>query len=432
MRVIADIEAERGTLSVMMRSAPARVLAATELQPDDYATPKHHALFVTMRQMVQRNVPVDQITVLGELSTNDLLGEGDGRVDRPFVFETAHSEHPHVNNIGEYIRRLKAKSRLRKFAVACERYGEGAHKALDDKFVDNALLRMLKEQEGGTTPTLSSAQLADQFDKRWCEMGDSKQSLYLETGMHCWDSRGSNKPARGLRRSGMTVLGGKSGGGKTSLAMQTVLSLVKRERHVFVASLEMTWMQLMLKMASVELGIPSDELEEPWKLTTEQHDSVRRFASWLHDQRLEVWSSPYASVRELQFRIRASHIVDPLDFVLCDYIQLLTADDRRRSREEEVREIVRACTGLAMETDAAVMALAQLNRENEKREDRRPRMSDLRESDSIAHYAVQVAMIHVPDLDEPDKQELHVIKDRFGKRREISMTFAPEQQRFDF
>lgn len=241
----------------------------------------------------------------------------------------------------------------------------------------------------------------------------------------------------GLRRGGLYVLAARPGAGKTAFGLNVAVHAAQRLRlNVLFFSLEMSAAEVGDRIVSSEARISTETLAGG-ALKTEEWQAIGVTLSRFGETGFFLDERSGTRIDDMVSTARRLHAESPLSLVVIDYIQLVRGSGRRRegSREQEVAEVSRGSKGMAKALGCPVLGLAQLNREVEHREDKRPRLADLRESGALEADADAVIAIHRPyayDASaDPHAAELHVLKHRHGRTGVASVRWAPELVRFD-
>ena len=239
----------------------------------------------------------------------------------------------------------------------------------------------------------------------------------------------------GLQRSDMVVLAGRPGMGKTSLGLSIALQAARRmQKRVALFSLEMSDEQLVQRLISAETGIDSQRLRLG-DIKEDEWPTFIQATNLLSGTEIFIDDTPALSALELRAKARRLHAEHGLDLLIVDYLQLMRGDSRSENRQQEISFISRSIKGLARELNIPILALSQLSRQVESRHDKRPMLSDLRESGSIEQDADVVLFIYRDELYNPDTEypniaELIVSKHRSGPTGIFSVYFKKHLAQF--
>jgi replicative DNA helicase len=239
----------------------------------------------------------------------------------------------------------------------------------------------------------------------------------------------------GLQRSDMIVMAGRPGMGKTSLALSIALQAARlHQKRVALFSLEMSDEQLVQRLVSAETGIDSQRLRLG-NIKSDEWTTFYQAIRLLSETMVFIDDTPAISVLELRTKARRLHAEHGLDLLIVDYLQLMRGGTRNENRQQEISLISRSLKGIARELNIPVLALSQLSRQVESRHDKRPMLSDLRESGSIEQDADIVLFIYRDDVYNPDTEfpniaEIIVAKHRSGPTGIFSVYFKKHLAQF--
>lgn len=245
-----------------------------------------------------------------------------------------------------------------------------------------------------------------------------------------------DKMLGGLQRSDLIILAARPGVGKTSMAISLAQNAARKYgKRVAVFSLEMSNEQLVQRMLSAETGIDSQRLRLGEIQGEEEWHKLMEAAGALSDAPIFIDDTPAVSAMELRTKARRLYAEHDLDLIVVDYLQLMQGDRRSENRVQEISAISRGLKGLARELNVPVLALSQLSRAVETRQDKRPILSDLRESGSIEQDADVVLFIYREEMynEETEKQNIAdviVAKHRNGPTGSVSLFFRKELTQF--
>jgi replicative DNA helicase len=238
----------------------------------------------------------------------------------------------------------------------------------------------------------------------------------------------------GFQSSELTIIAARPSVGKTSFALNLVRNIaVDRSLPVFFVSLEMSRLELAERLLCCQSQVDSHKVRKA-QLDSEDFNKLVEAGEVLSRAKIFLDDAPGQSMLRIAANARRLKTRHQIKLVVIDYLQLIEPDNKRESRQEQVASISRRLKVLAKELRMPVIALAQLNRGTEDRQDHRPRLSDLRESGSIEQDADTVMMLHRPDYYEPGQHEgvIEVIlaKQRNGPTGDVTLTFIKQHMRF--
>ena len=241
----------------------------------------------------------------------------------------------------------------------------------------------------------------------------------------------------GLNNSDLIILAARPAMGKTAFALNVALNAGKEKKNVLVFSLEMPVQQLYQRLLSIESGISQNKLKNAY-LEDQDWEKLTIATGILSNSNIFVADLPHTNVLEIRSYARKMKSQNQLDLIIIDYLQLINGTGRGGSefnRQQEISDISRALKGLARELDVPVIALSQLSRAVESRVDKRPMLSDLRESGAIEQDADIVAFLYreeyyIPDTENKGITELIIGKHRNGATGTVKLNFLSEFTKF--
>jgi replicative DNA helicase len=431
-------EAEKSVLGALMLAAERIPEVAELLQGDDFYNQRHRALYESLLRLADRSVDVDFISIGESLKAQgqfQAVGGNEYLLElAQQVTSAAHVLH-HARIVSEtaILRRLiRESTEIIEEAYATRPDGESVHKLLDDS--EHKIYSIARSGKRETADPIGvilqeAMHVIDRQDNRGGLTG-------LSTGFMDMD-----KWLCGLNRGDLIVLAARPSMGKTALALNMIENIAlstlagndntPRRPTVLLFSLEMSKNQLAQRLLCSRAQIDSHKLRRG---TVEHRDlpDLARAADELSKSDLFIDDSPNLTVMSLRGRARRLKAQRGLDLIVVDYLQLMS-HPKAESRQIEISAISRSLKALARELDVPVVALAQLSRQVEQRENHRPQLADLRESGSIEQDADVVMLLYrasyYPDLrneDNKNKAEVIIAKHRNGPTGEVELIFRPE------
>jgi replicative DNA helicase len=438
------VDAERTILGAILLDNAAHADAAEKLDAEDFYGDSHQRIFLRMGGLANDGRPIDIVTLSSELSRFKELETVGGVAYLAFLTEGM----PRRPVIDEYIKIVKDKSLLRRLMVICAR---AIAQAADQS---DSALDVLGAAEGSLLE-LAEKSISVGFhslEQIVAESFGSIDNLYqqgqrtvtgLATGFYDLDEKTS-----GLQKGELTIIAARPSMGKTALSVNICQNAATQNSAVVaVFSLEMSRESLLRRMLSAQAWVDQRKLQTGF-LSGEDLDKLQRGLNDLLESRLFIDDTAGISLAEMRAKSRRlKRQQGKLDLIMVDYLQLMSATlpagggKRYENRTQEVSAISRGLKALAKELDVPVVALSQLSRNSERRgDDKRPLLSDLRESGSIEQDADVVMFIHREayynrdeDMGDSDraKSEIIIAKQRNGPTGTVYLNFISKFTRFD-
>ena len=424
-----SIEAELSVLGAMMLKKDAVIQAIELLRADEFYRQAHRVVFEAMEKLVREGEPVDIVTVTEALKKSGLLDKVGGIT---FLANLTNSV-PSTANLAHYAKIVKEKAILRALIDASTEIAGAAYEASEDiaEQLDNAEQKILAIASGRTTGAFTPIKkvVFDAVD-RISALGQAKGGVTgLSTGLVTLDS-----VTRGLQKSDLIIVAARPAMGKTAFVLNLATHVALQGGTVAFFSLEMPREQLMHRIFCAEGQIDATRLargeldDEEWGRLVKVADRMIKTNLYFDD----TSSTTVLDIRTRARRLKAEH---GLDLIAIDYLQLIQAPGRVENRTLAVAEMTRSLKVLARELDVPIVVLSQLSRATEGRSDKRPMLSDLRESGSIEQDADIVMFLYREDYYNQDTEnanitELSIAKHRNGATDTVRMFFQKEYTRF--
>ena len=422
-----SVEAEQAVLGSMLIDARCVPEVIDQLRSDDFYVRQNREIYDTIYSMFNYSLTIDPVTVLEHMKQNGVYDENTSRGYLLQLMDTT----PTAANVVEYIGILKDKTLLRRVAEAAgdltALIQQGTETGQD--ILEAAEQRIYAIRRGRAARGLIpiSNVLIDVYD-RLTELAASESAIPgLSTGLTDLD-----RAISGLNKSDLILLAARPGMGKTSMALNILLEAGKKSgKNVAFFSLEMSREQLALRLISSECFVDNKKLVTG-KLTEEDWEKVAVAADSLNRSRIFIDDDSSVSVADISAKCRR---MDNLGLVIIDYLQLMQSAGGRtysgENRQQVVSDISRALKIMAKELDVPVLCLSQLSRANESRSDKRPMLSDLRESGAIEQDADIVMFLYREgyydkDTPNPNLAECIIAKNRHGETRTVELQWLPE------
>jgi replicative DNA helicase len=426
-----DLAAEQSVLGGMLLSKDAIADVIEVLRGPDFYRPAHELVFDAVLDLYGRGEPADAVTVANELTKRGELG----RIGGPAYLHTLLSSVPTAANAGYYARIVHERAVLRRLVAAGTKIVQLGY-ATDGGDVDE-IVNVAQAEVYKVTERRSSEDYAP--------LGDIIEGAIDE--IEASNSRGDgltgvptgfadlDRLTNGLHPGQMIVVAARPAMGKSTVALDIARSAaIHHGMTSVVFSLEMSKNEIVMRLLSAEARIP---LQNMRKGTMREEDWTRlaRTMGDISDAPLYIDDSPNMSLMEIRAKCRRLKQRHDLKLVVIDYLQLMSSGKKVESRQQEVSEFSRALKLLAKELELPVIALSQLNRGPEQRNDKKPQMSDLRESGSIEQDADVVILLHREDVYEKEspragEADFIVAKHRNGPTETIVVAFQGHYSRF--
>jgi replicative DNA helicase len=420
-----DLDAERAVIGAMLVSETAVSVVGEMLLAEDFYSETHRVLYGAMMRLYSRGDPIDQLTLTNELRN---IGEFDRIGGRQYVFRIVESV-PTAANAGRYAEIVRGKALLRAVIDAGSRIQQEAFtepedvtQALDaaEQLIYGISNRQLKER---LAPISELAPGALEMVQRLYEA--EGEVTGVESGFEDLDQK-----TTGFHKSDLVVLAARPAMGKTALALNIIWHAAgAKGLPVAVFSLEMSKAQLVQRLISQTTRIRTQDLRsgnvkaEDWPKLVRGVAEVSRAPIWIDDTAGITLMEMRAKVRRLASRLHAQVNSEgqsgtPLSLVVVDYLQLMVGQgNRSENRQQEIAEISRGLKVLARDLDVPVLAIAQLSRAVEGRHDKRPLLSDLRDSGAIEQDADLVMFLYRDEYYNTDSDDKGIAEVIIGKHR---------------
>jgi replicative DNA helicase len=424
-----NLEAEESVLGSMMISAEAIADVVEIIDVEDFYRSANAKIYATLRSLYARGEPVDIITGIEALKSAGLLDEVGG----PLYLRDLVDQVPTPASAGHYAQIVARAALRRRLISAAADIMDQAYASSDDAeaVADGAEQRIYDvarrddREDIAVLRDLVSDAMAD------LESIQNRDSAYtgIPTGFVDLDNLMS-----GLQPGNLIVVAARPGIGKSSLAMNIARNIAVDKQPVAMFSLEMSRMEIGMRLLCAEARVPWDRIRNK-RVGPDDWQRVVHAAEILHDAPLSIVDSGNVNIVDIRAKARRMRSSNHgLALIIVDYLQLMTSPSVRRpdNRQQEVAEISRNLKLLAKELRVPIVALSQLNRNPEARADKRPQLSDLRESGAIEQDSDVVMFIHRDDNDPEKKKqaELIVAKHRNGPTDTIRLTFEPSLTQF--
>ena len=431
-----NLEAEQSVLGSMFLSKYAVQKAVESLTSDLFYSDRNAKIFDAISTLTEKGKPVDLTTVATELEDRKLLKQIG---DIEYITEIINSV-PTAANIDEYIKIVEEKAILRRLIEEATSIASDGYNTTEDfnDVLDNAekkILNVVKTRKGSEFRSIQEVLSKTQSDLE--KLAQTKNEITgLQTGFYDLD-----KVTSGLHPNELIIIAARPAMGKTAFALNLATNIAMyNNKPVALFNMEMGAEQLAMRMLSSQGQIDGYKIRNG-RLENNDWKRVNEAISRLSDTKIYIDDTPGMTISEIRAKCRRlASSESGLGIVIIDYLQLISGSAKYAgNRQQEVSEISRSLKTLAMELDIPIVALAQLSRTVEGREDKRPLLSDLRESGSIEQDADIVAFLYRDDyytkqvsIDEnTSKSEFIIAKHRNGPTTDLDFIFKTNTSTFN-
>jgi len=423
-------EAEQSVLGACLHSEDAIAKALEILREEDFYKSTHRKIFAVMRGQFEANEPIDVLALADQLKKKNELEEVGG-IEYLGLLEDFV---PTATAVVHHAKILREKKTLRDLIQTATEIVSSSYSDSEDvdTLLDKAEQSIFEISEKRSKP--SFVKLPEIVKKGLSDLEKLSQEPGMVTGVPSGFTDLDNKTA-GFQPSDLIILAARPSMGKTSFALDIArfVSLNKKIPTAFF-SLEMSKQQLGMRLLCSKAQVDSSKVRTGY-LAKSDWPELHKAGAELAEAQLFIDDSPALSVLDIRARSRRLAAEQPLGLIIIDYMQLMQGRGKIESRQLEVSEISRGLKAMAKELYIPILALSQLSRAVESRTDKRPLLSDLRESGSIEQDADVVMFIYRdvvynPETDDPGKTEILIRKQRNGPIGEIFLQFENQFTRF--
>ncbi|MEM7132133.1 MAG: replicative DNA helicase [Chloroflexota bacterium] len=431
--VPANIESEMAVLGSLLIDPDAIVKVANFLRVEDFYRERHGWIYGAILALNERREPLDPLTLTDELDRREQLDEIGG----PAYLNDLMGTTPTAIHVDHYARIVERTALLRRLISAAGKIAELAYDESQDpdQVVERAEQIIFGVSESRIHRDLTPIHsIMQEVVNRLDFMARNQDALMgVPTGFQALDQM-----LGGFQQSDLIILAARPGMGKSSFALSLALNAVRNLRsRIGIFSLEMSNDQMVQRLLAMETRIDSHRLrlgqvhDDEWTIVLEVANTLANTSIFIDD-------TPGATVNDIRTKSRRLYAEHGLDLIVIDYMQLMTGQQtagRGENRQQEISYISRSLKEIARELNVPVLALSQLSRAVESRADKRPMLSDLRESGSIEQDADVVMFIYredyyIPDTDRQNIADIIVAKHRHGSTGTASLYFRKELTQF--
>lgn len=432
-RLPHSVEAEKAVLGSILRDADSLTLIEAILEPKHFFLEAHCKIYEAIYSLSSQGESVDLVTVSERL--REL--QSDSKNLGPAYLVDLTENSPVTQNVEHYAKIVRNHFYRRGIISSCEEVISGA------KSFDGSIESFIEKVEK------QFLAIASEYDSKGIVSADKVLEATIEDIQRKLESDGSlsgvptgfsdlDSLTGGLQKSDLIILAARPGMGKTALVLNVATNAAMAGKNTVIFTLEMSKEQLMGRILAAVARVDSSRLRKG-DLMDEEQDRLMEGARRIYEkkQSLGIDETPGISLMELRSRCRRFHKENGLDLIIIDYLQLMSGSSQSKSesREREISEISMGLKNLAKELEVPVIALAQLNRGPDSRPDKRPKLSDLRESGSMEQDADIILFVYRDEYYNPNSEmagiaEVLVAKNRHGSTSTIKLAYQPNYVSF--
>ena len=423
-------EAERSVLGAAMLNKEVLFDILEEVKEDDFYNESHKEIFRAIWELYRKNSAVDMLTVCEELKSRQSLDMVGGRA----YIATLTAEVPSTANGREYAKIIAEKAIMRQMIRTAEDITEkgyeskmAAREILD--YAESGIFQIAQMRQKNDYTKIQDVLLENL--KIIDAAAQNKDKITgIPTGFHDLDEKTS-----GLQRSDLIIVAARPGMGKTAFALNIAQqSAVKHGTSAIIFSLEMSKEQLGQRLLAMQARVEMQKLKHG-DLDRKDWDRGSLGVDELNNSKIVIDDTPGISLMEMRNKCRRLKAEQGLDLIVVDYLQLMTFEGKTDNRQQEISALSRNMKLLAREMNCPVILLSQLSRAPELRQDKRPMLSDLRESGSIEQDADIVIFLYRDDYynentEKPGVCEVNIAKHRSGPTDKIELTWVSRYTKF--
>ncbi len=425
-----DMEAEQSVIGSMLMDKDAIVVASGILNKDDFYEKQYGILFSAMVELYNSSKPVDLVTLKAKLQEMDVPEEIS---NMEYMVDIINNTYTSAN-IREYAGIVSDKAILRKLIRFNDEISNECYNPREstDEILAEAEKKIFNivSRRGGDDFVPIRRIVLDALDHISLVSKNKGDVTGIATGFTDLDYK-----TAGLQPSDLVLIAARPSMGKTAFVLNMAQHICfKDHRCAAIFSLEMSKEQLINRLLSLESKVNSQAIRTG-SMKDGDWESIIEGAETIAKSSLIIDDTPGISIGELRSKCRKYHQENELSIIIIDYLQLMSGNGKTDSRQQEISEISRSLKALARELNVPVVALSQLSRAVEKRDDHRPMLSDLRESGAIEQDADVVMFLYRDDYynKESDKKgiaEVIIAKQRNGPIGTVELVWLPDYTKF--
>lgn len=418
-----NVEAEQTVIGTMLLSPKTVPAVMSVLRSEDFYKQNHCLIFSSMEKLFKTSAGIDFVTISDHLKSSGELERAGG----PAYLASLTDIIAATSNIKFHCGIVREHAKARGIIYAASSAIDSCFEGMPAGEVFSTLssdLAGASNEDGSNTDTVHNIVGDVLTEVKGLADGTIKETG-VKTGFVDLDNL-----TRGFQKSDLIILAGRPSMGKTTLAMNMVTNAARIGARVMIFSLEMSRDKLVKKQLSSVSGVNVSSIEKGYTLNETTWPMLNKAAGFVGKLNMTIDDSSSLDIAQIQARAKMEHMKSGLDMVMVDYLQLARAGSFRNNREREVSEISAGLKALAKDLKIPVVALSQLSRKCEERTDKRPLMSDLRDSGSIEQDADVIAFVYrdevyntSPDNPLKGEAELLIRKNRCGEIGTVKMSF---------
>lgn len=412
-KIPSSLEAERSVLGGIFLKPDIFSEVIEVINSGDFYKMAHKLIFEVMQEVYTTGESIDPIIVMDRLKRKDKFDDIGGEA----IFYEIIEEVPTAANILTYARIIKEKATLRRLGDIGTKIVEMTYEGYEDvdTILDKAEGMIFKVAESKESKDIVSLKevVTNEFERLEQLLQNKGVTTGISSGFKHFDEMTS-----GFHPSDLVVLAARPSMGKTAFALNLALNAaMKAEKGVLVFSLEMSSSQLLQRLLAMEAGIGLQKIRNGF-LGEDDWGKLGIASGKLANVEINIADVPNVNVLEIRSIARRLKAAGKLDMILIDYLQLIKGTSGKSdNRQQEISDISRSLKGIARELDIPIIALSQLSRAPEQRADRRPMLSDLRESGAIEQDADMVVFLYRDDYYNDDSDQKGITEVIIGKQR---------------
>jgi replicative DNA helicase len=424
-------EAERSVLGSILRdNGIIDDITPKIVEAEHFYADAHQKIFLAMRALQDRRAPIDLITLAEELRVRGQIEDIGGYGYLGDLWDAA----PTAAHAAYYAQMVRDRAILRRLIHTATEILRDAYDQAQppEELLNNAERKIFEVAERGMTE--DAVTLHEAIKAAYTRIDDRQGGSGLSTSGVSTGFRDLDEITAGLQDSEVIIIAARPSVGKTSFALAVARNVILNGHGVFFVSLEQSKIELAERLLCCQARVDSHRLRKG-TLSGEDIDRLMEAGGQLAKAKLFIDDAPAQSMLRIAANARRLKKRQDVKLVMIDYLQLIEPENRRDPRQEQVAQVSRRLKFLAKELSIPVVALAQVNRSSEDRQDHRPRLADLRESGSIEQDADTVLLLHRPDRYEPGQHEgiIEVIvgKQRNGPTGEVTLAYLKQFMRYE-